>query len=84
MIEVGKKYVMIILELSESGYEKTSTSVTVTARDGNLIEVDGCEIINTTSPLFHSLADASEKRRAYYSRILGDYEVSPSKDDREV
>lgn len=57
MITVGKEYRLFTLELTDTGYDKASIDVTVTGRDGHLIEVNGCEIINTGSPLFHSLVD---------------------------
>ncbi len=57
MFDVGKKYKLIMLELTDSGYDKTSIVVTVTERDGHLIQVNGCEVINPASPLFDSLTD---------------------------
>ena len=62
MIKVGKRYTLITLELTESGYSQSSIGVTVTKRDGNLIEVNGCEVLNTASPMFHSLVDEAGRR----------------------
>ncbi|SFN46724.1 hypothetical protein SAMN04487859_10328 [Roseovarius lutimaris] len=75
MIEVGKKYTLVMLELTDAGYDKGSISVTVTGREGNLIEVNGCEVINTASPLFHSLIDA-EGQKAYFAKLHSDFEAS--------
>jgi hypothetical protein len=78
MIEVGKKYTLVMLELTDAGYDKGSIGVTVTGRDGNLIEVNGCEVINTGSPLFHSLTD-DEGQRAYFKKLHDEFEASLSK-----
>ncbi len=78
MIEVGKKYTLVMLELADAGYDKGSIGVTVTGRDGNLIEVNGCEVINTGSPLFHSLTD-DEGQRAYFKKLHDEFEASLSK-----
>ena len=74
MIEVGKKYTLVMLELTDAGYDKGSIGVTVTGRDGNLIEVNGCEVINTASPLFHSLTD-EEGQRAYFKKQHDEFEA---------
>lgn len=66
MIEVGKKYTLATLELEDAGYVKGTIAVTVTGRDGNLLEVNGCEVINMASPLFHSLVD-EEKQREFFN-----------------
>lgn len=68
MIEIGKKYTLIMLELTDAGYDKGSIGVTVTGREANLIEVNGCEVINTASPLFHSLTD-DKGQRAYFKAL---------------
>ena len=68
MIEVGKKYTLVMLELTDAGYEKGSIGVTVTNRDANLIEVNGCEVINTASPLFHALID-DEGKAAHFKGL---------------
>lgn len=72
MIEVGKKYTLVMLELTDAGYDKGSIGVTVTGRDGNLIEVNGCEVINTASPLFHSLTD-DEGQRAFFKKLHDEF-----------
>ncbi|MDP2739064.1 MAG: hypothetical protein Q8O82_10300 [Pseudorhodobacter sp.] len=79
MIEVGKKYTLVMLELTDAGYDKQSIGVRVTGRDGNLIEVNGCEVINTTSPLFHSLTD-DDGQRAYFKKLHDEFEDRLSKD----
>ncbi|MBU1828582.1 MAG: hypothetical protein KJ731_08910 [Alphaproteobacteria bacterium] len=77
MIEVGKNYTLVMLELTNAGYSKGSIDVTVTGREGNLIEVNGCEVINTASPLFHSLIDA-EGEKAHFAKLEADSEASLS------
>jgi hypothetical protein len=67
MIEVGKSYTLTMLELNDSLYGRVSMGVTVTGRDGNLLEVNGCEVINMASPFFHSLVD-EEKQREFFNR----------------
>ncbi len=68
MIEIGKRYTLVMLELTEAGYGQGSIGVTVTGRDGNLIQVNGCEVINTASPLFHSLVD-EEGKKAHFAKL---------------
>jgi hypothetical protein len=75
MIEVGEHYTLAMLELTDEGYEKGTIGVTVTGRDGTLIEVNGCEVINTASPLFHSLTD-DEGQRAYFSKLGEAFDAS--------
>lgn len=75
MIEVGKKYTLVMLDLTDEGYAKGSIGVTVTGREGNLIQVNGCEVINTASPLFHSLTD-SEGQMAYFKKLHDNFEAS--------
>lgn len=65
MIEIGKKYRLIMLKLTNEGYDQISIGVTVTGREGHLIEVNGCEVINTASPLFHSLTDKDAEQIFY-------------------
>lgn len=77
MIEVGKDYTLITLELDQTVYHQVSMSVTVTGREGNLIEVNGCEVINTASPLFHSLID-NEGRKAHFAKMEADLAASLS------
>ncbi|MBL3571882.1 hypothetical protein BV509_18530 [Rhodovulum sulfidophilum] len=79
MIEVGKNYTLVMLELTDEGYDKMSIGVTVTGREGNLIEVNGCEVINTASPLFHSLLDA-EAQKAHFERLHSELEARLSGD----
>ena len=73
MIEGGRNYSLVMLELTDAGYDKVTTSVTVTGREGNLIEVNGCEVINTASPLFHSLID-TEGQKAHFAKLHSDFE----------
>lgn len=75
MIEVGKTYTLVMLELTDSGYAQGSIAVTVTGRDGNLIEVNGCKVVNTASPLFHSLTD-EDGQKAYFKKLHDDLEAS--------
>lgn len=74
MIEVGKNYKLVMLELTDAGYGKVSIGVMVTGREGNLIEVNGCEVINTASPLFHSLID-TEGQKAHFAKLHSDFEA---------
>lgn len=83
MIEIGKKYRLTIVELSDSGYGTGQTVVTVTGREGNLIEVNGCEVINTASPLFHSLVD-EEAQSEFYRKQHEKFMASLSNDDKEL
>ncbi|WP_185802981.1 hypothetical protein [Pontivivens nitratireducens] len=77
MIEIGKKYTLTMLELGPDGYDKGAISVTVTGRDGNLVEVNGCEVINLASPLFYSLIDEAGQM-AYYQTLQDNVEKSIS------
>lgn len=79
MIEVGKNYTLVMLELTDAGYDKATIDVTVTGRDGTLIEVNGCEVINTASPLFHSLTD-TEGQKAYFEKMHFEFEAQLSGD----
>lgn len=77
MIEPGKRYRLVMIERDDDGYYTGSIGVTVTGRDGNLLQVNGCEVINMASPLFHSLID-EEGQRAYFKKIHGELEASLS------
>ena len=75
MIEIGKQYRLITLELTDGGYDQGTIYVTVTGRDGNLLEVNNTEIINMASPLFHSLTDTEAQKSHYealHARIIGE------------
>lgn len=80
MIEIGKDYRLVMIERDDDGYHTGSISVNVTGRDGNLLQVNGCEVINMASPLFHSLID-EEGRRAYFKRVNEKFEASLSGED---
>lgn len=41
MIEIGKHYTLATLELTDQGYAMGTIGVTVTGREGTLIEVNG-------------------------------------------
>lgn len=51
--------------------------VTVTNRDDNLLQVNGSEIINMASPLFHSLIDEGAQR-AYFNKLNEEVEATLS------
>ena len=67
MIEIGRDYRLVTLKLCDEGYDTESITVTVTGREGNLLQVNGCEVINLASPLVHALID--EQERAAYGVI---------------
>ena len=83
MIEIGKNYRITMIELSDRGYGTNYTTVKVTGRDGYLLEVDGCEVINMASPLFHSLVDEAGKQ-AYFKKVTDDFLKNLDKDDAEL
>ncbi|UMA67294.1 hypothetical protein LVO79_21080 (plasmid) [Roseivivax marinus] len=59
MIELGKQYRMVTLEMGENGYHEMVETVTFTEIDGNLAKTDRHTIINLTSPVLHSLTDVA-------------------------
>jgi hypothetical protein len=56
------------------GYAAGYHGVTVTGRDGHLIQVDGYDIINTASPLFHSLTDV-EAEKADVAKAAEEFDI---------
>ena len=83
MIEIGKDYRLVMLERDEGGYHTSSIGVTVTARDGNLLQLNGCEVINLASPFFHSLTD-EEGQRAFYKRAEEGFMSSLAEEDASL
>ncbi|QXI66189.1 hypothetical protein CP157_03981 (plasmid) [Paracoccus marcusii] len=65
MIEIGKRYRLTTLGRDEGGYYHSSDNITVTGLEGNLLEVNGYEIVNMASPLFHALLDEEGQQAAY-------------------
>ncbi|MBC9245159.1 hypothetical protein H4P12_00160 [Paracoccus sp. 11-3] len=82
MIEIGKSYRLVMIERDDDGYHTGSIGVTVTGRDGNLLQVNGCEVINMASPLFHSLID-EEGQRAYFKRLDEKFKAGLSGNDED-
>jgi hypothetical protein len=65
MIEIGKTYNLITLEHTDGAYGYvTQYNVKVTGREENLVQINGHEVINTASPLFHSLTDVEAKKKS--------------------
>jgi len=83
MIEIGKNYRLTTLKLCNEGYDTESIVVTVTAQDGNLLQVNGSEILNLASPLFHSLVD-EEKQAEHYKRLESEFMARLSEDDKQL
>jgi len=83
MIEIGRDYRLVTLKLCDEGYDTESITVTVTGREGNLLQVNGCEVINLASPLVHALIDEQE-RAAFYKRKHDEFLSTLSADDRNL
>lgn len=64
MFEVGKRYEIKTLQLDRNGYDTITQWSVVTRIDANLIELNGSEVINTTSPMFHSATDVEAAKAA--------------------
>ena len=79
MFEVGKTYEIHTLQLGEGGYYDKKQNSEVTRVEGNLVELDGHEIINTAAPTFERAIDVKALEAFQqtlsvgydYSRITG-------------
>ena len=64
MIEIGKPYRMVTLEVGENGYHEATETVTFVEVEGNLAKTDRHVIINLTSPILHSLTNIEAEKAA--------------------
>ena len=78
MFEVGKTYEIHTLQLGEGGYYGTKQNSEVTRVEGNLVELDGHEIINTASPTFERAIDV-KAQEAFRQTLRVDYDYSQAR-----
>lgn len=74
MIEIGKRYKLITLQMCDGGYDQTTEWVTFTKVEGNLAEINGHTVVNLASPLFHSATDV-DGEKAYLNKMHDEFEA---------
>ncbi|MDD7970214.1 hypothetical protein [Roseinatronobacter alkalisoli] len=75
MIETGKLYTLITLEMGENGYHEVSQGVTFTKVEGSLVEIDGHTVLNLNSPMFHCVIDR-EAEKNHHEQAAKDSEIN--------